>query len=161
MPDLTIYCSSKVRQLWPDPLADTWASLYPQLFDEDDLRTTRKQGKYHFAEWFAAIHLFHQEGSFSLVEKYDCSNHPRKQRLLPRILGSSQLDTLYDIIRPRRVQPPDLLVYSPDLSSFRFVEVKGPRDRLLDRQRETHRLIEQRMGVAVQVVAVALVPAAA
>src|SRR5437867_3464231 len=65
-----IYCSPQVRRLWPSPIAAQWASLYPQLFDQDDVRLTRLQPKNHFSEWFAAIHLFHRDGALSLVEKY-------------------------------------------------------------------------------------------
>jgi len=69
MKETVFYCSPQVRRLWPSPLAAQWASLYPQLFDRDDVRITQLQPKNHFSEWFAAIHLFHRDGVLSLVEK--------------------------------------------------------------------------------------------
>jgi len=39
----TIYCSPQLRALWPEPPASQWATFYPDLFDDDDLRITRRQ----------------------------------------------------------------------------------------------------------------------
>lgn len=143
MRETVIFCSRQVRQLWPLPLACQWASLYPQLFDDDDVRITPRQPKNHFAEWFAAIHLFHRDGTFALVEKYVFRTHPQKQDVLKQLLTAEQRAILDDIRKRFHVQPPDLLVYAPDHSAFRFVEVKGPGDRLHEKQRESHRAIEQ------------------
>ena len=46
-------------------LADEWASLYPMLFDLDDMRIalTQRHLGYHYHEWFAAIMIYHTTGS--------------------------------------------------------------------------------------------------
>jgi hypothetical protein len=154
--ETTIFCSSQIRKLWPLPLASQWARLYPQLFDGDDVRITRQQPRNHFAEWFAAIHLFHRDGMLALVEKYVFGTHPRKQDVLKRLMTPCQQATLDEIRRTFRVQPPDLLVYAPDHSAFCFAEVKGPGDQLRDAQRQSHQAIEQRLGVAVELITVRL-----
>ncbi len=156
MRETTIYCSSEVRRLWPAPLASQWAKLYPRLFDSDDVRITRKQPKNHFAEWFAAIHLFHRDGMLALVEKYVYGTHPRQQDILARLLTERQRQVLDEIRLGLGVQPPDLLLYSPDYSTFRFAEVKGPHDRLRDVQRRSHQAIQRRLRVPVEVVSVRL-----
>jgi len=154
--ETTIFCSRQIRKLWPSPLAKQWARLYPQLFDNDDVRITSKQPRNHFAEWFAAIHLFHRDGTLALIEKYVFKTHPRKQDVLKRLLTPSQAATLDEIRRTLHVQPPDLLVYAPDHSAFRFAEVKGPGDHIRDVQRQSHQAIQQRLGVAVEVITVRL-----
>ena len=45
-----------------------------------DVRLTRKESKYHFVEWFAAIHLFQRDGVRSLMEKYVFRTHPTTSR---------------------------------------------------------------------------------
>jgi len=67
---------SATRALWPQPLARRWRSEYPHIFDSDDLRLALAQPRNHFAEWFVAIHLFHRDGAYSLLEKYLYGNHP-------------------------------------------------------------------------------------
>ena len=48
--ETTIYFSQQLRFRWPNPLAKEWATQYPLLFDEDDLRITRLQPLNHFCE---------------------------------------------------------------------------------------------------------------
>jgi len=44
-------CPKSLRDSWPDPLAGEWLERYPQLFDADDYRCTRRQPTQHFWEW--------------------------------------------------------------------------------------------------------------
>jgi hypothetical protein len=144
---------------WPKPLAWQWSRQYPELFDADDVRIARTQTKYHFAEWFTAIHLFHRDGVLSLIEKYIFRTHPRKWRRLDEI-QDGLFGQLQEIGRSLRVQPPDLLLYSRDNTLRGFAEVKGPGDRKHPslRQLQSHREIEQRLGVPVETVIVRLLP---
>ena len=80
--EVTIFATAQLRKLWPDPLASHWLHVYPQVFDEDDFRITRRQPTKHFNEWLAAVHLFHRDGVYSLIEKYAFANHSRKRALI-------------------------------------------------------------------------------
>lgn len=111
-------------------LMQVWKDLYPDLFDEDDLRIAKNQRSYHFYEWLSAILLYESTGFLSLVEKYQFSNHVRLQTILRQIVTSDVFDLLINSYRLYKVQCPDLLVYSPDLSDYFFCEVKGPSDRV-------------------------------
>ena len=154
--ETTIFCTAQIRERWPEPLADQWLALYPDLFDEDDLRQTKTQPNYHFYEWFTAIHLFHCHGAYSLVEKYDTPKaHPRKRPIFEALLNARKRKVLDDICYGRfGVQPPDLLVYMPDRKSFWFVEVKGPRDRIAEKQRLSHTAIKRQLKVPVDLIPV-------
>ena len=123
MKETVIYFSPGLRELWPSPLAAQWASHYPQLFDHDDLRITRRQPKNHFAEWLAAIHLFHRDGVLSLVEKYVYSTHPRKQALVKELFTESECAALGEIRTAFGVQLPDLFGVQP--GSFPFLVCRG------------------------------------
>src|SRR6266516_3384946 len=154
MKKTVIYFTRELRSLWPSPLAAQWASHYPRVFDDDDLRITRLQPKNHFAEWLAAIHLFQRDGALSLVEKYGFSNHSRKQALLEEWLTATQRASLDAIRSEFRVQPPDLLLFSPDRSRLWFAEVKSPGDRIRDAQRRSHAAIERRLSIPVELITV-------
>lgn len=146
-----IGCPKSLRALWPDPLAGEWLEQYPQLFDADDLRCTKKQRDLHFWEWFAAVHLFEHDGLYSLVEKYIYGNHPVKRRRLLTVLSEDQLQTLWTIYRETHSEPPDLFVYVPGTRQFWFVEAKGPTDRLRPNQRAYHEAVVRELGVPVEV----------
>ena len=153
--ETTIFCTAQIRKLWPEPLADQWFGIYPDLFDEDDLRLTKTQPQNHFCEWFAAIHLFHCHGAYSLVEKYGATTHPKKLPIFETLLNARRRKILDDICYGRfSVQPPDLLVYTPDRQHCWFVEVKGPRDRIADKQRRSHTAIRQQLKVPVNLISV-------
>ena len=156
MPDTIIHCGSQVKRAWPR-VAAQWRALYPQLFDAHDVRLTQTQPKNHFAEWFAAIHIFHRDGLLSLIEKYIYETHPSKRRRVED-LGGRVLETLTRIRHDMHVQPPDLLVYSAGLELKGFAEVKGPDDRPdpSPRQRKSHREIERCLGVPVEIIKVRL-----
>ena len=152
----TIYCPSALRARWPKGLAPIWRAMYPDVFDDDDLRITRKQPRNHFAEWFTAIHIYHRYGALSLIEKYRYRNHPRKAALIGKILSSKELQVLDDVSSDCATQAPDLLVYSPDSRDFWFAEAKGPRDRLSEEQQASHAAIRRRLKVRVAVFNVAV-----
>ena len=158
----TIYCPRQLRALWPNPIAKYWLREYPILFDRDDLRLTQTQPRNHFNEWYAAIHVYQVYGALSLVEKYIAiHSHPRKQRLFEQILSSRQIGILSDIIDEHHANPPDLLAYTPDHRRFWFVEVKGPGDRLMEKQIRSHSALRRRLGVPVQVIDVIIQSGAA
>jgi hypothetical protein len=160
MKETVIYFSPEQRALWPSPLAAQWASQYPQLFDRDDLRITRLQPKNHFAEWLAAIYLYHTKGVLSLVEKYMFSTHPRKQVVLANLLTEIQRATLGEIQSAVGVQLPDLLVFNRDGSRFWFAEVKGPGDQVREVQRRSHAEIIRRLRVPVELIKVTVAESA-
>jgi hypothetical protein len=156
MSDITIYCPRTIRALWPSRLPREWARVYPQLFDRQDVELTRNQPRNHFAESFAAIHIFQRDGLWSLVEKYAFRSHTTKRRLLERVLGSS-LTIFEGILEDVGGQPPDLLLYSGRYQLVGFAEVKGPRDRLKPRQLRMHHAIRKHLRAAVEIVNVRLV----
>lgn len=146
----TIYCGAELRKLWPKPLAWQWSRHYPELFDADDVRIARTQPRNHFAEWFVAIHLFQRDGAFSLIEKYLFNAHPAKVARLAELLSEAERDKLAAICKCCGVQPPDLFVFIPGTKRYWFAEVKGPGDRLSEKQVKSHRAISQELGVPVE-----------
>lgn len=114
-----------------------WAERFPQLFDSDDLRLAESQGPegFHFSEWLGAIILFHLTGYLSLVSKYEFPSHKGKQAILGKLLPKPVLALMKDHPDLGGTQCPDLLAYSSDYSDWFFCEVKGPGDRLRERQR--------------------------
>ena len=82
---------------------------------------------YHFIEWLAAIVLHHSTGYLALVSKYEFPRHRQKQRVVEQLLPPAVRGALRDRLEHGRAQPPDLLMYAPDLSDWFFCEVKGPR----------------------------------
>ncbi len=146
---VTLHYTRDLRAAWPHPLVELWHRSYPQLFDDDDVRLTRRQPNYHFVEWLAAIHLFHMHGAHSLLKKYAFTSHARKCSVIDRVLGPAQRQFLQ---RKLEGQAPDLFVFYPDASEFWFAEVKGPRDRLTTSQLRNHAVLRRRFGVRVDVV---------
>ena len=112
-------------------LCHEWFAEYPDIFDEEDYRLAKKQSSYHFGEWFAAIY-YGQRGYRSLLEKYGCKNHARKNKVVARYLDLEKLKTIPKF--------PDLFVYKEN--EFFFVEVKKENDRLSDKQKEYFEKIE-------------------
>jgi hypothetical protein len=72
------------------------------------------------------------------VEKYFSKKHPRKLEVIGELLSTRQCNRIDEICLKCEVQSPDLLVYTRDLSSFSFAEVKGPGDRLSEKQIQSH-----------------------
>jgi hypothetical protein len=95
---------------------------------------------------------YHQHGVHCLEEKYVFLNHPRKVALFHSVLSEHQRDKLRNVCSAFRVQPPDLLLYTPDRQRFWFAEVKGPGDRLSKKQRKSHGEITRRLSVPVDVI---------
>ena len=150
----TIHCTKAIRDLWPDPLARQWLQQYPDIFDRDDLRLAMNQARYHFCEWFAAIHLFHREGAHSLVEQYVYQNHPAKVARMATLLSERERKTLDAIRVAHAVQLPDLFVFVPKTSRYWFAEVKGPRDHLSTKQSRSHDAITRELKVPVEIIQV-------
>jgi hypothetical protein len=123
-------------------LVKEWFRIYKEIFDEDDFRITLKQNSYHFFEWLAAIVIYNTTGYLSLVEKYRCKNHPRKQKILHKLFS----DEIVAKICRGGVQNPDLLCYRQDFKDCFFCEVKGLRDRIRLVQKERFRELEQLTG---------------
>lgn len=150
----TIHFTKAIRDLWPDPLALHWLQQYPDLFDADDLRLTKTQPKNHFYEWFAAIHLFERDGAHSLVEQYVYKTHPTKMAKLVSLLSLDQRTILDGIRKTHAVQLPDLFVFVPNSTRYWFAEVKGPRDRVSEKQAASHNAITRELGVSVEIIEV-------
>jgi hypothetical protein len=131
-------------------LQQVWADRYPGIFDQDDLRlaTGPQAPRNHYFEWLAAVRLHEFTGYVSLVEKYDCQNHPRKHALFRKLAGPRVFESVMKNDQGR----PDLVVYSPDMADWFFAEVKGAKDRLRDRQRERFAELCELTGKPVMVV---------
>ena len=63
-----------------------------------------------------------------------------------------------DFLRSLPNQPPDLLVYTPKLDRYWFVEVKGPTDHVRRVQANTNKEIAATLGVRVEVLNVRRAP---
>ena len=150
--ETSIHCPRSLRAMWPNPLAPQWRNAYPHLFDDKDLDLTVTQSWTHFFEWFSAIHIYHRDGDYSLVEKYNCLSHGHKRAIYESVMSEQERAILHRVCDANGVQVPDLLIYSPDRSRYRFAEVKGAGDRLSTGQRASHDAIESELGVQVEVI---------
>ncbi len=128
-------------------LREEWARIYPQLFDEDDIRIARAQPTYHFYEWLAAVSIFKQTGELSLVEQYQFSSHRRKRLVVARLMTPE----LVRFIETASTQVPDLLVYANDFSDWYFCEVKSPTDKVSPAQEKYFTALERVSGKPVYV----------
>jgi hypothetical protein len=126
--DITpIYASEALWSMWraspkgeSSALALEWTRQYPMLFDQDDLDLIVNQAfkGYHFAERFAAIHLFIRNGARSVIEKYDTYEnhfrarhqhvHPEKMALYVGAVSEEHRAIHHEICSKWRVQLPDL-----------------------------------------------------
>ena len=119
-------------------LQEEWARQYPKAFDKNDLHLALSQRRYHFGEWFVAVH-FAQMGYRVLVEKYLYKNHPKKLKAANLLLPDDKV-ALLKALRPRH-QFPDLLVYN-NRESF-FAEVKKDSDTLRESQAKFFKRVEK------------------
>ena len=134
----TIPFNTDLRKKWKTgKLYEYWAAEYPQIFDDDDLRQARNQGPlgYHFFEWLTAIIIFHATGYLSLVSKYQFKIHERKQFVINRIFPSGLPEIDRGSLDVGATQYPDLFLYTDDFDNWFYCEVKGPGDRLSNRQK--------------------------
>jgi len=141
----------KSAELWRE-----WSKQYPDIFDEQDIGIAEHQAPppmgYHFFEWLAAILLHHSIGYLSLLEQYEFRVQKRKQAILQKLVSPA----LFELITNHHesyggTQCPDLLVYAPDLSDWFFCEVKGPRDKISERQRLFFEALKTKSGRAVRI----------
>jgi hypothetical protein len=123
------------------------------LFDGEDLRlATGPQGRkgYHLVEWLAAVLAHHLTGWNALIGKYQMPKHKAKRKLV-NDLGLGEL-LLKRPARFGQTQAPDLLLYAPDLSDWRLLEVKGPDDAMRGQQPEYFAYLEQESGKRIELV---------
>jgi hypothetical protein len=180
-PDLTtIFTSKSLWNMWrasppgePPELAKEWSRQFPALLDlgKDDLDLIKVQAHkgYHFAEWYAAIHLFGRDGARSLIEKYDTyanhrlghqrRTHLEKVAIYESAVPEDHRAVHHEICARYGVQLPDLLVLAPE-SAYSFAEVKGATDGTLNSEGEVamRRAIRKRLGVRVEVIQVRSLP---
>ena len=135
-------------------LVEEWSSLYPMLFDSDDKRIALNQRHlgYHYYEWLAAILIYHTTGYLSLIEAYAYKSHTRKRQVLETLIAGEALDFIASRGIQSVIQCPDLLVYAPNKIEWFFCEVKGPRDKLREKQVSFFKELAQISGKEIKVV---------
>jgi hypothetical protein len=135
-------------------LMRTWASAYPQLFDERDVRNAEGQCHlgYHFHEWLAAILVLHTRGELSLLKKYAFTSHTDKRATLEKLVPPDSRRLFTSGPRARIRHWPDLLVYSADHTDWFFCEVKGPSDTLRPEQANDFESLARETGKPVRLV---------
>lgn len=154
MEETTLFCPTRLHESWGPLLAHQWRAVYPNLFDDVDVRLALNQPRYHFVEWFVAIHLYHTYGLRTLLKKYVPrfrKANPSKVEIFEKIVGP---ETAAKLSRELIGMPPDLFLYRPADSSYRFVEVKAPTDRVMPEQRRNHEWIESHLEVSADIVRV-------
>ena len=87
------YSSIFLKRWRSGSLPKEWQRKHPDIFDKDDLRIALSQPKYHFGEWFAAIH-YAKKGYRVLVEKYLYQNHARKLKIIGRFFTPHKIEIL-------------------------------------------------------------------
>jgi hypothetical protein len=135
-------------------LVEEWSATYPMLFDSDDIRIAINQRRfgYHYYEWFAAILIYHTTGFLSLIEAYAYKKHIHKQQILETLVASEILDFIKRKGRSSVTQCPDLLVYSPISKDWFFCEVKGPHDKLREKQMSSFKELAELSGKDIKIV---------
>jgi hypothetical protein len=170
----TIYTTDALFRMWraaprgqTSPLASEWARQYPRLFDQDDLDLIVNQAPdgYHFAEWYATIHLFVRDGVRCLIEKYDTYENHRlgrrhqahgdKVALYESVVPEAHRAVHHEVCVRHGVQLPDLLVLGRD-GSYGFAEVKGPTDGTINSPDQIGMRTDLRseLGIHVEVISV-------
>lgn len=149
--ETTFSFPSTLLARWPSPLAAEWLVSYPQLFEQHDFAQTQSQPNKHFVEWMAAVQLHHRDGVHALVEKYGYGNHPRKIAVVDRLLGPGA-EVVRSLHARHKVQPPDLLVYATDFSTYWFVEAKGPENQLRPAQETSYEILQAELGATIEIV---------
>jgi hypothetical protein len=127
------------------------------LFRPYDLKYTvsfnRHGSKYHLVEWFAAICLYHMTGANISFKRYSYGPETWKRKKLKEIVGVNGAAFLE---RGGGIKgfPPDLLLYDQEGRLIRFAEVKGPNDRLHQRQQKDFTRIRKRFRKKIELVRV-------
>ena len=134
-----------------------WAKDYPDIFDQQDIQIAKNQAgpkmKYHFHEWLAAVLIFHTYGYRSLIEQYEFEAQIGKRAIIKRLLPRD----VFTLVTDHKsafggIQCPDLLAYSPIDSDWFFCEVKGPGDRLREKQSRFFEELARVSGKEIRVV---------
>jgi hypothetical protein len=127
--------------------------LYPEIFDTDDIRLAKSQGKlgYKFYEWLSAITLYNTTGYIPLLEKYEMKSHSRKQQIFKSIVRNNVYQYIMSA-KNTRTQCPDLFCYSKDKTDWFFCEVKGKGDRLQKEQSRYFETIELLKGKEIYII---------
>ena len=135
-------------------LYEEWFRVFPELFDEDDIRVARTQAKLglHYFEWLSALTVYQSLGYLSLIESYEFKVQKRKQKIINDFLPPEVLEIVQLPYDQRKAQCPDLLCFKPDYTDWFFCEVKGPTDKLRDEQREYFSLISSVSKKPMQVI---------
>jgi hypothetical protein len=130
------YCSKDRDAFRRGVLVKAWSNAYPSLFDQRDIKSAEHQSArgYHFVEWLTAVYLFEHHGMLSLQASYPYKSHPEKRATMERVAGREVTDFFTALAHVDYYQAPDLFAYTADGRHWCFVEVKGPRDRLRERQ---------------------------
>jgi len=139
MREITLGYEKQILQDWKDKkLYEKWFKQFPDVFDKEDLGLARRRPSFHFGEWFVAKH-YAEKGYKSLLEKFGCKNHDRKNKIISKYLNLKKLMCIPKF--------PDLFVYKN--KEFFFVEVKKGGDRLNAKQGECFEKIKQEFGCEV------------
>ena len=135
-------------------LYEEWFRVFPELFDEDDIRVARTQAKLgaHYFEWLSALTVYQSLGYLSLIESYEFKVQKRQQKIINDLLPPDVLEIVQLPYDQRKAQCPDLLCFKPDYTDWFFCEVKGPTDKLRDEQREYFSLISSVSKKPIQVI---------
>jgi len=135
-------------------LVEDWSCMYSNLFDDQDTQIALNQRHlgYHYYEWFAAILLYHTRGLLSLVETYAYKSHKRQRKILETLVTGKTLDFISSRGISSVTQCPDLLVYTPENSKWFFCEVKGPQDKMRDKQIKFFQELELVSGKRIRIV---------
>lgn len=147
MEEETIYYDIGLKDKWNDgAIQNIWKKKY-KTFDEDDLRLSLSQPRYHLGEWITAIY-YAKQGYRVLVEKYLYKNHSHKIKIISDILTPEDINFL-KTPKPR-CQAPDLFVFKDN--KFFFVEVKRDKDYLSKRQINFFKNIEKELRCKVKII---------
>jgi len=135
-------------------LVEVWSSLYPFLFDAQDTQIALNQRHlgYHYHEWFAAILIYHTRGLLSLIETYAYKSHNRQRKILETLVTPETFEFITSRGISSVTQCPDLLVYTSDKTDWFFCEVKGPNDKLHNKQIAFFHELENSTGKRIAIV---------
>ena len=135
-----------------------WADDYRGiLFNDRDIQSKENSTQRHnyFHEWFSAITIFNRYGLKSLVGKYAAKDpaHRKKVETVLERVSDDVWEAMKTVVTGAEVETgglPDLFVYRDDnITDWFFAEVKGPTDKISDKQKEKGDLLDQAAGTNV------------